>query len=96
MIYKYLFVSGFNKDLEAKINNLGSGGWKLHSIKMGDSFWNAVMEKAEEDDGTKRKIDNFCHSDRDGDCLWTECPQEANNRANYQKICPLYKDDPEY
>lgn len=54
MTYKYLFVSGFNKDLEAKINNLGSEGWKLHSIGMGDSFWNAVMEKAEEDDGTKK------------------------------------------
>lgn len=32
-----------------------------------------------------------CHSGADGECYWSECPQEANNRANYQIICPLYK-----
>ena len=30
-----------------------------------------------------------CHADSDGDCSWSECPQEANNRANYQVECPL-------
>lgn len=30
-----------------------------------------------------------CHAGRDGDCNWPECPQEANNRANYQSRCPL-------
>lgn len=30
-----------------------------------------------------------CHAGSDGDCNWSECPQEANNRANYQSICPL-------
>lgn len=30
-----------------------------------------------------------CHADSDGDCGWAQCPQEANNRANYQSWCPL-------
>jgi hypothetical protein len=32
------------------------------------------------------------HADSDGDCNWAECPQEANNRANYQTVCPLWKE----
>lgn len=34
-----------------------------------------------------------CHAGKDGDCNWLECPQEANNRANYQNYCPLAKAD---
>lgn len=30
-----------------------------------------------------------CHADSDGDCGWEHCPQESNNRANYQSWCPL-------
>lgn len=31
-----------------------------------------------------------CHASRgDGECNWQHCPQEANNRANYQPHCPL-------
>jgi hypothetical protein len=30
-----------------------------------------------------------CHAGRDGECNWDGCPQEANNRANYQSYCPL-------
>lgn len=33
-----------------------------------------------------------CHAGQDGDCFWPECPQEANNRANYQQWCPLAGD----
>jgi len=36
-----------------------------------------------------------CHADRDGDCNWKDCPQEANNRANYQTVCPLYREEDE-
>ena len=34
-----------------------------------------------------------CHAGSDGDCFWPECPQEANNRANYQVECPLRSHD---
>lgn len=34
---------------------------------------------------------NRCRAGSDGDCSWKECPQEKNNRANYQEICPLYR-----
>ena len=56
MTYRYLFLSGFNKDLESKINKDGADGWRLHTlhVSLGDGYWTAVMEKAEEDDGTKR------------------------------------------
>jgi len=30
-----------------------------------------------------------CHAQSDGDCFWVDCPQEANNRQNYQSHCPL-------
>jgi len=30
-----------------------------------------------------------CHAGKDGHCNWGDCPQEANNRANYQEYCPL-------
>jgi hypothetical protein len=33
-----------------------------------------------------------CHAGSDGDCWWADCPQEANNRANYQSWCPLAHD----
>lgn len=36
-----------------------------------------------------------CHAGRDGDCWWKNCPQEANNRADWQEICPLAKDEEE-
>jgi len=38
---------------------------------------------------------SHCHAGSDGECNWAECPQEANNRANYQTVCPLYKADDE-
>jgi hypothetical protein len=32
-----------------------------------------------------------CRAGGDGDCFWDECPQEANNRANYRpEGCPLW------
>lgn len=34
-----------------------------------------------------------CQAGNDGDCDWRFCPQEANNRANYQPSCPLLRDD---
>ena len=37
----------------------------------------------------KKTEPEHCHSGRDGDCNWEDCPQEANNRANYQSYCPL-------
>lgn len=37
-----------------------------------------------------------CHAGNDGDCWWKGCPQEANNRANYQDYCPLAKADDEF
>lgn len=31
-----------------------------------------------------------CHASiGDGECFWKDCPQEANNRANYKGHCPL-------
>jgi fructose-1,6-bisphosphatase/sedoheptulose 1,7-bisphosphatase-like protein len=30
-----------------------------------------------------------CHAGMDGECYWSDCPQEANGRANYQSHCPL-------
>ena len=30
-----------------------------------------------------------CHAASDGDCWWPQCPQEANNRANYKSVCAL-------
>lgn len=39
---------------------------------------------------------HWCHAGRDGDCLWADCPQEANNRANYQSWCPLAGRDDDY
>lgn len=30
-----------------------------------------------------------CHAASDGECSWAQCPQEANNRANYKSWCPL-------
>ncbi len=32
-----------------------------------------------------------CQSGSDGECNWAHCPQEKDNRAKYQVICPLYK-----
>jgi hypothetical protein len=40
-------------------------------------------------------LTEHCHAGRDGDCFWPECPQEANNRANYQRWCPLATHDDE-
>jgi hypothetical protein len=36
-----------------------------------------------------KMIRQHCHAGKDGDCNWKDCPQEANNRANYQSYCPL-------
>ncbi len=39
------------------------------------------------------KESELCHAGKDGDCNWSKCPQEANNRANYQNYCPLASDE---
>lgn len=36
-----------------------------------------------------------CQSQMDGDCDWSGCPQEAENRKYYQSSCPLLVEDPE-
>lgn len=37
--------------------------------------------------------DEHCHAGRDGDCTWTQCPQERANRKDYQSYCcPLARD----
>jgi hypothetical protein len=41
----------------------------------------------------KRNRQEHCHAGRDGDCNWKECPQEANNRANWKDVCPLAEDE---
>lgn len=30
-----------------------------------------------------------CHAGSDGDCIWAECPQEKDNRAEYRSTCKL-------
>lgn len=38
---------------------------------------------------SSRDTPQYCHAGSDGECNWKDCPQEANNRANYQTFCPL-------
>ncbi|KKM94146.1 hypothetical protein LCGC14_1201250 [marine sediment metagenome] len=45
----------------------------------------ALLEEVPEE------ADPYCHAGKDGDCIWDGCPQEANNRKNYQSWCPLAK-----
>lgn len=54
------------------------------------SAWENFTAKLRE----SRRLDRLgCHASRDGDCNWKECPQEANNRADYQTCCPLMTDE---
>lgn len=52
-----------------------------------------LVKAAMQGDGGGVQHKEACHAGRDGDCNWKHCPQEANNRANYQTCCPLMTDE---
>ena len=83
---------------------------KIEKPSINDSFWSVLDEWDDLENWVQqleieyRKVRQpspaverpaHCHAGSDGDCNWKDCPQEANNRANYQKVCPLLREEDE-
>jgi hypothetical protein len=51
--------------------------------------WYVVYLTALPDGVRTNSWEDRCHAGLDGECYWSKCPQEADDRANYQSWCPL-------
>lgn len=70
---------------------MGTNAWQ-HVIRLCNEVGidgDGVLRTTPSDSGEK------CHAGKDGDCNWSECPQEKDNRKNYQPWCPLASDSGE-
>lgn len=83
------FLAAGDKDSAKRVAKLHTA-MRQRSIRIAQTkrWLNEAVDKCE-------ASQPYCHAGKDGDCNWQDCPQEANNRANWRDVCPLARDEAE-